>query len=164
LGKNTQNGEIEFLNNLGFSAEPLDLKDYFGKEDELSVKLRNLGGSWVSGGNTFVLRQAMLLSGFDKLFPFLIERNDFLYSGYSAGICVLSETLEPIEIVDDPRNFPYKENNTVIYKGLGVFNYSFMPDYNSDHPESEDIGREVQRCIDNRWLFKVLRDGEVIIL
>ena len=151
------------MNELGFEAESLDLKTYFGKEEALAKKLNSLGAIWVSGGNTFVLRQAMRLSGFDKLFSTLSTRKDFLYGGYSAGICILSETLKPIDMVDDPENFPYQGIDKVIYEGLGIFNYSFMPHYDSDHPESVDIGKEIQRCIDNKWLFKALRDGDVII-
>lgn len=164
IAANYQMDEINFLNGLGFEAENLDLKDYFGKQDELQEKLNSLGSIWISGGNTFVLRQAMKLSGFDLLFPELMTRKDFLYGGYSAGICILSESLESIEIVDDPDNFPFEGIDKTIYEGLGVFPYSFMPHYDSDHFESEAIGHEIQRCIDNQWLFKALRDGDVIII
>ena len=159
-----QKEEIEFLNSIGFVAESLDLKSYFGKPNELTEKLNSLGSLWVSGGNTFVLRMAMQLSGFDKLFEQLKKRDNFLYGGYSAGICILSDSLKAIDIVDDPNNFPYKEITQPIYEGLGIFDYSFMPHYDSDHFESEAIGKEIQRCIDNKWLFKALRDGDVIII
>ena len=73
-----QKEEIDFLNGIGFNAEPLDLKSYFHKTDELRYKLNSLGALWVSGGNAFVLRMAMKLSGFDELFNELKNRNDFL--------------------------------------------------------------------------------------
>ena len=155
--------EMKYLNELGFKSEHLDLKDYFGKKDKLKYKLDSLGGIWICGGNTFVLRQSMKLSGFDELFDSLQTRSDFLYSGYSAGICVLSNNLKPIDQVDDPFSFPYKGITKPIYKGLGVFDYILLPHYDSDHPESEDIEKEVQRCIENKWPYKTLRDGEVII-
>ncbi|HWZ03531.1 MAG TPA: Type 1 glutamine amidotransferase-like domain-containing protein [Mucilaginibacter sp.] len=159
-----QNDEIAQLNNFGFTAEPLDLKEYFGKEDLLRKKLEELGGLWVSGGNTFVLRQAMKLSGFDNLFDELRKRRGFLYAGYSAGICILCDSLKYIQIADDPRDFPYHENKETIWDGLGVFNYGLLPHYDSDHFESEAIGKDLKVCIDNKWLFKALRDGEVIII
>lgn len=161
---NTQNDEMEFLNSLGFVSEALNLQDYFNKAATLKEKLNSLGAIWVSGGNTFVLRQAMELSGFDKTFPELQARKDFLYSGYSAGICILSESLQPIDQVDDPNNFPYEGLSQAIYTGLGIFKYSFMPHYDSNHPESEAIDLEIKRCIENKWLFKALKDGEVIII
>jgi len=159
----TQKDEIEFLNNLGFVAEPLDLKLYFNKTAELKDKINTLGVLWVSGGKTFVLRMAMKLSGFDTIFETIKNKEDFLYGGYSAGICILSKSLKSIDQVDDPNNFPYQETSLPIYEGLGVFNYSFMPHYNSDHYESEAIAKEITRCINNKWLFKALRDGDVII-
>lgn len=158
-----QQEEISFLNQLGFQAEVLDLQEYFGNSDALKNKLNNLGGVWISGGNTFVLRQAMKLSGFDTIFQELTIKDDFLYGGYSAGICILSTSLKPIDQVDDAYNFPYEELKTTIWTGLGVFDYSFMPHFDSDHHESKLIDKEIERCIENKWLFKALRDGDVII-
>jgi dipeptidase E len=155
--------EIEQLNQLGFVGGPLDLQDYFHRENELRDKLNDLNGLWVSGGNTFVLRQAMKLSGFDRIFSQLRNRKGFLYAGYSAGICILCDSLKYIENVDNPNDFPYKDNNETIWEGLGVFPYGLLPHYDSDHFESEAIGKEVQVCINNKWLFKALRDGEVIV-
>ena len=91
-----QSQEIEQLNHLGFNAAPLNLRDYFNEEEKLKERLSNLDGVWVSGGNTFVLRQAMKLSGFDIVFDELKSRNNFLYAGYSAGICVLCDSLKYI--------------------------------------------------------------------
>jgi len=161
---NHQNEELEMLNSLGFVAEPLDLKDYFGNAVALKQKLKNLSGVWVSGGNTFILRQAMQLSGFDILFDELKTEPNFFYGGYSAGICILCDSLKYIEYVDDPSDMPYNEVEQVIWEGLGVFNYGFLPHYDSDHFESEAMGKELQKCIDNKWLFKALRDGDVIII
>ena len=159
-----QNEEIAELTKLGFAAEPLDLKQYFGRAEALRSKIDTLDGLWVSGGNTFVLRQAMWLSGFDDIFMGLRYRKGFLYGGYSAGICILCDSLKYIGRVDDPNDFPYPENKETIWEGLGVFSYGLLPHYDSDHFESEAIGKEVQACIDNKWLFKALRDGEVTII
>ena len=156
--------EIAQLNDLGFETEPLDLQQYFGKEDMLKTKLSELNGLWVSGGNTFVLRQAMRLSGFDHIFEGLRNRKGFLYAGYSAGVCVLCDSLKYIQNVDDPNDFPYEANRETIWTGLGVFNYGILPHYDSGHFESEAMEKELQRCIDNKWLFKALRDGDVIII
>ena len=156
--RKNQQSEIEFLNEIGFEAEALDLKDYFHQEDKLRKKLDDLGALWVAGGNTFVLRMAMNISGFDNIFLDLMKRDDFLYGGYSAGICVLSKSLKSIDMVDDPNNFPYKEISQPIYEGLGVFEYSFMPHYDSDHFESEAVGKEIQRCIEIRLWTEEIRE------
>ena len=159
-----QKQEIEQLIRLGFNAESLDLRNYFGKENKLREKLTHLDGVWVSGGNTFVLRQAMRLSGFDILFDELRSRNDFLYAGYSAGICILCDSLKYIQHVDDPDFFPYQSIKKAIWEGLHVFNYGLLPHYHSNHHESAAIELDVQACIENKWLFKALKDGDVIIL
>jgi len=156
--------EMAFLENLGFECEHLDLKNYFGRKHDLKQRLNKLDGVWVCGGNTFVLRQAMKLSGFDELFNDLQNRKNFFWGGYSAGICILCDSLKYIDQVDDANNFPYKEINESIYKGLGVFDYALLPHYRSDHFESELIEKEVEKCIEKKLLFKALMDGEAIII
>lgn len=55
------------LKNLGLLPEEIDLRTYFVRQKELSRKLNNFGAVYVRGGNVFILRKAMLQSGFDKL-------------------------------------------------------------------------------------------------
>jgi dipeptidase E len=156
--------DMEDLKSAGLEAELLDLKDYFGKEDELREKIGQLGGLWISGGNVFVLRQAMKLSGLDSILKGLQKRDDFLYGGYSAAGCVLSPNLHAYEIVDDPTDLPYPGIRRVIWKGLGLIDYTFLPHYESDHPESDSISREVDYCKRHNMPYRTLRDGEVIII
>lgn len=156
--------EMAHLQRLGFAPEALDLKDYFYKENELQEKMKQFGSVWVSGGNTFVLRQAMQLSGFDNIMKAYAVRPDFLYAGYSAGICILSTSMHYLLIVDKPYDYPYPEIQETIWEGLGFFDYAFLPHYDSEHPETKDIAKSVQYCIDHKILFKALRDGEVIIV
>ena len=90
--RKSQEDQMGYLNSLGFESEPLDLRSYFYKTEALRDKISDLGALWVSGGNAFVLRMAMKLSGFDIIFQELKTRGDFLYAGYSAGICELSKS------------------------------------------------------------------------
>lgn len=155
--------EITDLESLGFKPEVLDLKKYFGNFNKLKNNLSPYGLLWVIGGNVFLLRKAMESSGMDK---WLVERkNDesFVYAGYSAGACVLSPSLEGMEIVDDPGVKVRGYSNNTIWRGIGIINWSFVPHYKSDHPESEKVDKEIEYFINNKVLFKALRDGEVII-
>jgi len=152
------------LRKLGLAVEPLDLKHYFGKEDRLRKKLDDLGGVFVRGGNTFILRQAMRLSGFDDIFKELLKRDDFVYSGYSAGICVLAPDFKALQTVDDPKDKPYPQLRRTIWKGLGFLDYIILPHYKSNHPESAAIDKEVEFCKKNKIRHKTLRDGDVIII
>jgi dipeptidase E len=147
----------------GLGPEELDLKDYFGKPDSLRYKLKEYGLIYVRGGNTFVLRRAMDESGFDVIIKDLAKTNDIVYGGYSAGVCVITPTLKGLETVDDPTIIPPGYKDQTIWEGLNLINYSFAPHYRSDHPESADVEKEVQYMIDNKILFKALRDGEVLI-
>src|SRR5476651_230573 len=46
----------------GFEFEEIDLRDYFGKAEDLKKKVSHAGSFWSSGGNTFVLRRAFAAS------------------------------------------------------------------------------------------------------
>lgn len=151
------------IEELGIEVEQIDLRDYFGKKEELQKKIDGLGGIFIKGGNTFVLRQAMKISGLDEILKNM-KREDFLYAGYSAGGCVLSKRLDYLQIVDNPNDFPYKEINETIWEGLGLIDFAFLPHYKSDHPESSDIDKELEYCKENNIPFKALRDGEVLII
>lgn len=153
---------IKELRDLGIKIEVLDLKEYFGKSEKLKRKIASLGGIWVRGGNTFVLRQAMKLSGLDNILKNM-KRKNFLYSGYSAGGCVLSPNLESTKIVDDPKENPYLQKE-IVWDGLGLIDYVLIPHYKSEHPESKDVDKEVAHCKKKNIPFRTLRDGEVIII
>jgi dipeptidase E len=154
-------GRREELAALGIEAVPFDLRDYFGGGD-VGAALADFGGVWVRGGNSFVLRQAMRLSGFDRAIEDL-RGQDFVYGGYSAGVCVLAPTLHGLHHVDDPTIMPYP-NSSVIWEGLGFLGYLVLPHYKSDHPETELIDKDVTYCTENGIPFRTLRDGEVIII
>lgn len=162
--KDSESKDILDLNSVGLKAEKIDLRDFFGKGEELRKNLEKYDIIWVRGGNTFVLRQAMKLSGLDEILKeFFKQDKKIIYGGYSAGICVLATTLEGLSIVDDPGQKPYGEYET-LWDGLGILPYSIAPHYKSDHPESADVDKEVEQMIKNKILFKTLKDGEVIII
>lgn len=153
--------DIDSLKNIGFDVKVIDLKEYFEKSDKLKQELQNYNAFFAIGGNVFALRKAMQLSGFDKFLEEKLNEKDFLYGGYSAGICVLSPNLKALELVDEPVN-PYNEEK-VNYDGLGFLDYVLIPHYKSNHPESEKVEDVVKYCEENRIKYKTLKDGDVII-
>src|SRR3989338_4353903 len=154
--------DMNSLRGLGFEVEMVNLQDYFGKQDELKKKLEELGAIFISGGNVFVLRQAMKLSGLDEFLKEL-RNTDFLYSGYSAAGCVLATSLKGMDLVD-PLDTPYKEQKEILWDGLGFVDFRFMPHWDSNHPESADIDKEIAFCKENNIPYRAIRDGEVIII
>src|SRR3989339_1986831 len=61
----------------------------------------------------------------------------------------ISPDLRYLQIVDDPTIMPYKIKE-IIWDGLGLINFAFLPHYKSDHPESKDIDKEVEYCKKNK--------------
>ena len=108
-----------------------------------------------------MLRLAMKYSRFDK---YILEKNktkDFLYAGFSAGICVLSPSLYGLDIIDEPIN-PYN-NDKVDYTGLNILDFVPVPHYKSNHLESKLIDDVVKLFNKEGIKYKTLKDGEVII-
>jgi len=155
--------EVDVLKVLGFLPEEVDLRDYFGKPEELARKMSEFGLVWVRGGNAFLLLRAYIESGMDK---WLIDQKDnkqLVYGGYSAGCVVLSPTMEGVDIVDDPNTLAPGYKPEIIWSGLGLIDYSFVPHFESEHLESEAVGRVVVYLKENNINFKAIHDGEVII-
>jgi dipeptidase E len=156
--------EADGLNSIGLNPEVIDLREYFNKSAELKEKLNSLGAVWVLGGNTFVLRKSLHQSGMDEWL--LAQRNnrEFVYAGYSAGICVITKDLKDVELIDSPNVVPEGYDPATIWEGLGLVDYSLVPHFESPgHPETEAAGRQVTYLIEQGKDHKALRDGDVII-
>ncbi len=154
--KESEEKDINQLSELGIDVERVDLRDYFNQPEVLKKKMMSYNSFWVRGGNVFILRQAMKKSGFDLFIKEMID-SDILYGGYSAGICILAPTLRGLEIVDETIG------DDTIWEGLNIIDYSIIPHYQSNHPESEKVEEVVRYMKDNNLPFETLRDGEVII-
>jgi dipeptidase E len=161
--KATIEREMTDLKSIGLIPFELDLRNYFGKPEELAKKMFEFGSVWVLGGNTFILRRAFAESGFDKWLIGRKNDKEFVYAGYSAGVCVLSPSLKGSDITDDPNATAVGYKPEIIWDGLNLINFAFCPHFESNHPESESIGREVIFYKKNNIPFKSLHDGEVII-
>lgn len=150
----------ELLEKIGFDVKVIDLKNYFGKEEKLESDFKKYSACCVMGGNVFILRQAMKYSGFDNFLK--NKRNkDYLYIGYSSGACVLSKDINILNRVDAPISF-YQEDD-IIYRGLGLIDYVFIPHYQSNYHKVHLIEEVVERCKENNINYKAVKDGEVII-
>jgi dipeptidase E len=156
--------EKDDLEKIGLEPEELDLRNFFGKRDELKTKLSEYGAVWVLGGNTFVLRRAYKESGMDEWLRAQKENDGFVYAGYSAGGCVLQKELKSTEMVDEPYTVPEGYKPEVIWEGIGLIDFVFTPHFSSNHPESEATGREVEYLIKNKIEYRALRDGEALVI
>lgn len=55
--------ETERLMSIGLNPAEVDLRNYFGRTDDLRQVLREFDLLWVRGGNSFILRRAFKQSG-----------------------------------------------------------------------------------------------------
>lgn len=153
---------VNDIENVGFKATVVDLRNYFDKKELLEKDLKQIKAFYVIGGNVFALRKAMNLSGFDNYLNKFLDNEKNLYIGYSAGMCVLAPNLKGLDIVDEPIN-PYNSDN-VEYKGLGLVDYVPVPHYKSNHKESELIDSVVEYLDENNIKYKTFKDGDVEII
>lgn len=161
LNKGAQQ-EKNDLHKLGLDPYIIDLRDYF-QNSYLAQDLEKFGGVWVVGGNSFILKRAFFQSKLDKFLQSKLEKeSDFVYGGYSAGICILAPSLRGIYLVDDPNLFPDGYKKTIDWGGLNILEYCIAPHYRSDSSESVLIEKAINYFITNKILFKALRDGESI--
>ena len=112
--------EFDSLSSLGLSLKELDLREFLDKSDQLRSVMSRFDAVWVTGGNSFILRKAMFQSGFDQILHDLSSDANFLYGGYSAGVCVLTPTLRGIHLVDPPEITPTGYQNEIIWDGLNL--------------------------------------------
>jgi dipeptidase E len=151
------------LKRLGLKPEIVDLRNYFNGVGNIADEMSKFGLIWVRGGNTFVLRRAFKQSGFDKWLLSQKNNKDLVYGGYSAGCCVLSPTMKGLDIVDEPYSVPEDYDKEVIWEGLGLIDFVFVPHYKSNHPESVKVDETVEYYQKEGISYKTVRDGEVII-
>jgi dipeptidase E len=151
------------LASLGLEAEELDLRRFFGQPEALEAKLSEFDLVWVMGGNAFVLRRAMKQSGFDDVITGMLERDEIVYGGFSAGAVVAAPSLEGIHLMDDPDEAPAGYDRETIWDGLGLIDHAIVPHYRSPHSESAAAERAVRHLCSRGLRYRALRDGEVIV-
>ncbi len=153
------------LKGLGLAVEELDLRDYFLDIPRLAAELRRYDVVWLRGGNAFMLRYALARSSADAELSRLLQEDAVVYSGYSAGPCVLAPSLQGLETVDSPDVVGEIYDDKPIWDGLAVLDYAIVPHVNSpDHPESEALGLVAERYRAMGVPHRTLRDGEVLLI
>lgn len=156
--------EMQAMKGLGFRPEELDLRYYFDKREQLVEKLKEYGLLWIRGGNVFVLQRAMRQSGFDKCIRSLVESENLVYAGFSAGSCAATPHLRGIELVDDANVIPEGYDPEIVWEGLNFVPYSIAPHYRSNHYESAAIEKTVEYFKKHAISYKTLHDGQAIIV
>ena len=145
------------LEALGFNVEELDLRKCIGEPDRLAQALKGKGLLWVNGGNTFLLRRAMSLSGFDAIVRELLAADRLVYAGFSAGVCCATPSLRGIEFLDELPPEP-------MWEGLSLIDYHVAVHYRPGSPDVEPIQRTIRYYREHAMPYVALRDGEVLVV
>ncbi len=157
--------ELTWLTELGLRPEELDLRSYsergarFGQD--LRARLTQYDGLWVRGGNVFVLRSALAVSGSDQFLPELIRSESIVYAGYSAGACVLAPSLRGLELCDDITQV----DGEPIWDGLALLDEAVVPHLDSPgHPEN-DLVEQVRALYERTGVSHLpMRDGQALVI
>src|SRR5579871_6147169 len=119
---------------VGLQLEEIDLRDYFGKSEELEKRLSDYGSFWSSGGNLYILRRAFAASGLDKILTKLLKEDKLLYGGWSAGAMIMTPDLKGPLWSDEDRTgiIPKGYSPEVIWHGLNLVPFYIVPHYGSE--------------------------------
>ena len=148
---------------LGQKPDLLDLRNFFDEVDTLRAKLESYDLTWVIGGNCFILLYAMIRSGFKEAIQDMLHRDAIVYGGFSAGACVAAPTLKGIDLMDEPETVHKLYSSDPIYEAMNLVDFSIVPHYQSDHPESEMANNSVAFLQEEGLPYQTLQDGDVVV-
>lgn len=154
---------LEQFEGQGFDVFELDLRDYFGKPEELKKILLKCGGIFIAGGNTFILARALRYSAADRLLYDMVRKNEIAYGGSSAGSIMATPSLKGTELGDSPQSTAEGYKDEVVWNGLDFVNFYIVPHYKSGW-----FGIEAEAMLDyfkkHRMPYRALMDGQVIMI
>jgi dipeptidase E len=144
------------LESLGMKVTVIDLRDY--REGVVLEKtLQSFDLIWVTGGNTFLLRDEIRKSGFEQIIQDLLRQGK-VYGGNSAGALVAGDSIGNIDLESaDPPEFATE----VIEEGLHLVSYIIVP--HVDNPEFTDVMKTVAKRTDRADKFIELKDSQAVV-
>lgn len=152
--------ELFELERLGLAPFEVDLREYFGRPEELAEVLGGADLIYPRGGNVFLLRRALRQSGGDRIITDLLRADAVVYSGYSAGPCMLGPTLRGIvSMEDDPTVVPPGYQDEVVWDGLGLLPCALVPHFRPGDPDPA-----VAYYRDHGIPYVTLRDGQAMVV
>lgn len=151
--------EMHALAVAGLSPFALDLRDYYANPAALARLAARVDMVWTTGGNVFVLREALTRSRFDELLVARVRDDSIAYGGCSAGACVCAPTLRGIESIENAH-----AAGEPIFEGLGLVDYSIAPHLGAEGEAGAAIARLVDYFQRARMPYRALRDGQAIVV
>lgn len=149
-----------------FEFHKLDLRDYFGRTEELRglIDKYSPGQVVLLGGNTFLLRRALAQSGFDEMIKSDIAADKYVLAGHSAGSIVAGPSLEGFERLDNQHVLIPGYDPGVIWSGLGLTDTRIIPHVSRDIYRQQITAIREQLFDANGWRYVELNDDEVFVV
>ena len=157
--------KLAMLSKLGFEVDELNLRNYFGKPNELRDFIDSYKPDliYASGGNVFLLATAYRLSGFDEILREDLARDKYVYGGFSAGIMVICKTIRLYGhdyLV--PERVPEIYGVDAVLDGVGLVDYQLIP--HADVPEYLETTKEYIQRIEGAGLEALPLNQEAVIV
>ena len=147
-------GEMEALEQLGFTVNPIDLANL--DQDELEQAFFECDLFWVCGGNTLYLLQEVRRSGFDYFVTKKIAEG-IPYVGASAGSILLGPDVEFERFACDTTQAP----DLTSFEGLNLFPFATYVHF--DAPWAKGVYKDILKfSLDNSKAFITLKDSQFI--
>jgi dipeptidase E len=144
------------LINLGFQVLEVDIA--VTRNENLRQALETVDVIFVGGGNSFYLLQETHRSGFGEMLGEFVG-NGTPYIGSSAGSVLVGTTIEPIKMMDDPKQAPELSS----YDGLGFVDFVPLVHYGN-----EEFVDEYKTALSDLYSsgprFILVRDNEFLIV
>lgn len=148
---------------LGFDPTEVDLR--LVDPDGARAALAPFDVVWLRGGNVFVLRHALAVSGADRALVELLAEDAVVGAGYSAGPCVLGPSLRGFESVDPVDELRRAHRAEPTWDGLGVIDRVVVPHVQTpEHPASPALDALAARHRNDGIDHVPLRDGQVLVV
>lgn len=156
----------ELLSEIGLEFNELDLRDYFGKKDELRDYVDSFkpGVVVILGGNTFLLRRALAQSGFDQILADDVRADKYVYAGYSAGSMIAAPSLEGFERLGSEKVIASGYDPEVIWSGLNLVNIRIIPHVSNDKRRERIVATRREMFDGKGWRYELLEDSDVLII
>lgn len=118
----------------GYQVEPIDLRVWQRRQEQLRLRLASKDVIWLGGGNTYYLRWILKASGADEMIQRLV-RDGKVFCGWSAGAIVAGPTIDYFQAMDNVEDAP-----ELVLEGLNLTPITIIPHIdNADFIEGAHI-------------------------
>lgn len=158
--------KLALFRDAGFEAEELDLRQYFGRKEQLAEFIESYRPNlfFAIGGNVFLLSTAYHLSGFAEILLDDLKQDKYVYGGGSAGGMV---TVKSLEYYGHGYLTPEKVLEIygvdAVMDGLGLIDQYVVP--HADEPKFSEVTKEYYKRLnqDGRDILLINQNSAYII-